>query len=108
MKHTLNLYTKRLTLTTDGDILSSNSDIVRQQIFDLLESAAIRQANWETLELDLKSAKMIDSAGLNLIVAVIRHIKLRGSKLIATIASRDIQRTFLFTRLDKALDLVLV
>ena len=108
MKHTLDLYAKRLTLTTDGDILSTNSEAVRQQLFDLLESEPIKQANWETLELDLKSAKMIDSAGLNLIVAVIQHIKQRGCKLTATISSPEIQRTFLFTRLDRQLDLVLV
>ncbi len=105
MKHTLDTTTGTLTFTFPGDVLSTNVDALRQTAFGLLESSPIKTAAWTTLRLDLTSAKMIDSAGLNLIVSVVKAAKSRGAAVRATVGNPNVYRTFIFTRLDKQLDL---
>ena len=106
MNHRLDSAKKELIVTLEGDLLSTNVELARQEMFGLLESPAIREAQWDVLRLDLRAAKMIDSAGLNLIVALIKHVRTRGGRVISNISSPSIQRTFVFTRLDKQLELV--
>ncbi len=49
---------------------------------------------------------MIDSVGLNLLVALVRDMKAQNRKLQAVIASPNIHRTFQFTRLDQQIQVV--
>ena len=108
MNHQLDPREKLLTLTIPGDILSTNADGLREEIFGVLESPAIKNAEWNTLKLDLKAAQMVDSVGLNLIVALIRAVQQRQVKIQTVISSSNIQRTFLFTRLDKQMEIIKV
>ncbi len=105
MKHTLDGTSGTLNVTFPGDVLSSNVETLRKELFGLLEEPGVKQGSWSTLKLDLTGAKMIDSAGLNLIVSVIKAVKARGSNVRATVGNPNVYRTFIFTRLDKQCEL---
>lgn len=105
MKHNLDIAAGTLTVAFPGDVLSTNVDSLRQETFALLEKSELKSANWKTLKLDLTAAKMVDSAGLNLIVSIIKSVKARGGNVRATVGNPNVYRTFIFTRLDKQLDL---
>ena len=90
-----------LNVTIPGDILSTNADSLREELYELLEIPLIKNGAWQTLKLDLTAAQMVDSVGLNLIVSVIRTVKARHGNVEAAIRSANIYRTFKFTRLDK-------
>lgn len=105
MKHNLDTTAGTLTVAFPGDVLSTNADSLRQETFGLLEQPDLKSANWKTLKLDLTAAKMVDSSGLNLIVSIIKAVKSRGGSVRATVGNPNVYRTFIFTRLDKQLDL---
>lgn len=105
MKHQLTSST--LTFTLEGDILSTTISPLRAEALRLLESPPILNGSWNTLELVLTNAKMVDSAGLNFLVSLIKAAKNRGAVVRAVVASRTVHRTFVFTRLDKQVELVL-
>jgi len=106
MNYQINDAAKTLSITVPGDVLSTNADALREKIFGLLESPAVRLGAWDTLSLDLSAAKMVDSVGLNLLVALVRAVKSRQAKIRAIIKSPNIHRTLLFTRLDREMELV--
>lgn len=106
MKHTLENQTKTLTLTFPGDISSTNAEALRKETFSVLESETISKANWETLQLDLRAAKMIDSMGLNLLVSIIKLARNRESRIVGLIANQNVQRALCFTRLDTQMELI--
>jgi len=105
MKQNYDSSLKTLRLEFPGDVLSTNVDSLRTELMAAIESFPTPPP-WEVLELDLRSAQMIDSAGLNLIVGIIRVIDQRSRKTRALISNPNIQRTFLFTRLDRHLEMV--
>lgn len=104
MHHQLNTAERTLAVTLPGDLLSTNAEQTRTDIFGIFQSAA---PGWETLKLDLRAAKMVDSVGLNLIVAIYKETQKRRAKMTVVISNPNIQRTFLFTRLDKHLQVVM-
>lgn len=107
INHTINSADKTLVLTFPGDLLSTNADTARKEITAIFESAAVKSAGWTTLKLDLKAAKMIDSVGLNLVVSLYKEAKKANAKTSAVISNPNIQRTFLFTRLDTHIQVVM-
>jgi anti-anti-sigma factor len=104
MKHLLDSPKKTLKLTIQGDILSTSIETLRPDIFGVLER--VPPGPWEILVLDLTSATMVDSAGLNLLISVVRHLKNANVKIRALVTNENILRTFRFTRLDKHIELV--
>jgi len=108
MNHLLDLHEKVLSIAIPGDILSTNADALREELFGLLESPPVKNGDWTLLKLDLTAAQMVDSVGLNLIVALVRVVKNRQANMETTISSSNIHRTFLFTRLDKQMNLLKV
>lgn len=106
MNHHIDTHARSLNVTLPGDILSTNASALRDELFGLLQSAEVNRADWTTLRLDLTHARMIDSVGLNLIVAVIRALKAQNRKAQAVLANRNILRTFQFTRLDQQLEVI--
>lgn len=105
MHQTYNPDNKTLRLTIPGDVLSTNIETLRRDIMATITSPAPHQT-WDVLELDLRAARMVDSAGLNLIVSVVRAADQRSRRIRALIENVNVQRTFIFTRLDKYLELV--
>ncbi|WP_404423106.1 STAS domain-containing protein [Nibricoccus sp. IMCC34717] len=96
------LLNNRMVVTFEGDVLSTSVDLLRASFAKLQEGSP----TWTELELDLTAAKMMDSAGLNLVTSVIKAVKTRGVKVTARIASKTVHRIFLFTRLDKHVELI--
>ncbi len=105
ISHQLDTVAGVVTVTIPGDILSTNADALRAELFDLLEAPQIKGSPWHTLKLDLTGAQMVDSVGLNLIVSLVRAVKARQGTVAAAISSANILRTFKFTRLDKQITL---
>ena len=108
MNTTLNLNEQLLTLRVPGDFTSTTVETFRNEVNSQLETAKGAASRWNTLQIDLGAAKMIDSAGLNLIVTWFKRLRLRGAKMRITYSSPNVLRTFIFTRLDKHIELVKV
>jgi anti-anti-sigma factor len=108
MKYELDNRSKTLNIAIPSDIVSTNAEQIRKELFSLLESPLIKQASWELLKLDITAAKMVDSTGLNLLVSIIKTASLRGAKVAAKIGNANVQRTFMYTRLDKQMTLEMV
>lgn len=107
MKHIIDYTSKTLTLEFAGDVLSTNADSLRQEALGTIESPELRTADWQTLKLDLRSAKMIDSVGLNLLVTLIKTAKGRSARVIGLIGNPSVQRALVFTRLNTQMDVVM-
>ncbi|MEM9444231.1 MAG: STAS domain-containing protein [Verrucomicrobiota bacterium] len=103
--HTLNASSQELVLTFPGDLLSTNANELNDEITSLCKNGE-SSSKWNTLTLDLKNARMIDSIGLNLLVCLVKDIKEKKGQLKALITSRTIYRTFLATRLDRSIEVV--
>jgi anti-anti-sigma factor len=103
--HTLNQVEKTLTITVPGDLLSTNYDAVGAELNDIFTSAEVKKAAWDCLVFDLRHARLIDSMGLNLIVSVLNQMKNRAIRVRVQITSRTIHRTFLFTRLERHMEI---
>jgi len=96
---------KSVHLVIPGDVLSTNVDNIRESIFETIDSEEVVQNGFSKICLDLTAAKMIGSAGLNLLVSVLKVAKTQQATVIAKISSPHIQRTFSFTRLDKLINI---
>lgn len=96
---------KSVQIVIPGDVLSTNVDSIRESIFETIESEEVSQNGYDKICLDLTAAKMIDSAGLNLLVSILKVAKSKQASVIAKISSPHIQRTFSFTRLDKLINI---
>jgi anti-anti-sigma factor len=97
-----------LTVRVPGDLTSTTVEALRAEVNHLLEWPHDQPLPWQTLKLDLSSAKMVDSAGLNLIVAVLRAVKEAGGQMQVIYGNPNVHRTLLFTRLDRQVGLVSV
>jgi len=95
-------------LVVGGNVLSTNVQAVRERVLDILNETEIKNPSWNSLHLDLSAAQMIDSTGLNFLVAVTRHVKKRGVELRISVSSANIAKSFSFIRLDRQANIVLV
>jgi anti-anti-sigma factor len=108
MKYDIDNRSKTLSITIPSDMVSTNSEQIRKDLFGILELPLVKQAGWELLQMDLTGAKMVDSTGLNLLVSIIKTASQRGAKVAAKIGNANVHRTFLYTRLDKQMTISLV
>jgi len=92
---------EEITLVVGGNILSTNVQAVRQRVLDILGEIETGNPSWKHLHLDITAAQMIDSTGLNFLVAVSRHVKKRGVELKISVSSANIAKSFSFIRLDR-------
>jgi anti-anti-sigma factor len=97
---------KTLTVTIPGDVLSTNLEELRTRMHTLIAPPPTGSDLWTTLVLDLSATKMIDSAGLNFLVSLVRTIGARGGKVSARALQPQILRAFKFTRLDQHITLL--
>jgi anti-anti-sigma factor len=91
-------------LELPGDVLSTNVRDLRPLIFAEIDRMPAAGAG--ILELALEHARMVDSAGLNLIVSAMRAVGGKGGRMRVIVANGNVHRTFVFTRLDQHLELV--
>lgn len=87
-----------------GDLLSTTAGPLRAELEKVFESPSAAPGAIEGFDVDLRSARMVDSVGLNLLVWLWRAVTARGGKLRVQISSPDIERTFQFTRLSSRLE----
>ena len=101
-----NLNNNTLTVTINGDLISTTAERLRTEINALFEAPPANPPAWQLLRLDLASAKMVDSVGLNFIVTILKAVQKQGAKMQIIYTNQNVHRTFLFTRLDKHVELV--
>jgi len=107
MSHEINPETKVLTLRLPGDLTTGNT-ISARAVAELVQSARDEDRGWRDVKFDLTQARMVDSAGLNLIVAALKAAQHAGGKLQIAYTDPNIHRTLRFTGLEKRLELVRV
>jgi anti-anti-sigma factor len=96
------------TLRVAGDLTSTNADSVGAEISRIFDRLSAGLAVGNLFRLDLTAAKMVDSVGLNLVVALLKRLQKHGAKLQVAYSNQNVFRTFAFTRLDKHIELVKV
>jgi anti-anti-sigma factor len=106
MKPPLDPNERTVTLCVPGDLISTNVETFRNEADVLLETDAGTSRPERIFILDLTAAKMVDSAGLNLVVSLLKRVQRQGAKMQIRYSSPNILRTFNFTRLDKHIELV--
>lgn len=106
MQYNLNANHQTLTVRVPGDILSTNAEALRKELFALLDSPEGSAQKWNTLRLELLAAKMVDSVGLNLVVTLLKTVQKNHGKMQVVCASPNVHRTFVFTRLDQHIELI--
>ena len=97
---------KTVVFQTAGDVLSTTADGLRAALEDVLHSPSVH-GTFDWLEIDLRTAHMVDSVGLNLLVWLWRAVTARGGRLRLKISSPNIERTFRFTRLCERVEVEL-
>lgn len=107
MNYSIHADQSELFVQFDGDIISANVDDSRNELLSILEKDDVKEADWDTLVLDLKTANIIDSSGLNLLVTLNRHLQDEERRVKVFVASPHIYRTFVYVRLDKKMEVVL-
>ena len=105
IKGVLNRSKHNLTITLKGDVLSTNAEEFSDNINRIIKKH--KPANWDELKLDLNSARIIDSMGLNMILNTVKQVQAAGKSMKIHISSSSIQRVFIFSRLDKAVEIVI-
>lgn len=93
-----------LTVEVPGDILSTTVQTLRPQWSERI--AQLPAGVEAVLELHLAQTRMIDSAGLNLLVHTIRSLHERGARLRLSSVHDNVRRTLIFTRLHQQVELV--
>ena len=89
-----------------GDLISTNAAALREQLRNVLEPAAGSSFEWHLIRLELNSARMVDSVGLNLVVSLLRAVQKADRKMQVTYTNPNVLRTFQFTRLDQQIELI--
>src|SRR5690349_15768865 len=107
MQHILNPHSQTPPLASTGHVLSTNARTLRQEVCTWLQSEDVSRTPWPTRDLDLTASRLIDSMGLNLLVSVIKLARNRSAKVVGRIASPNVQRALLFTRLNTPMELVM-
>ncbi len=101
MRHLLDRDTATLTLAFEQDILSTNVENLRKELSQTFSDPTVTNGTWQVLYLDLSNIRLIDSAGLNFMVSIIKKMTEKGVQMKALISNANLFRTFKFTRLDK-------
>jgi anti-anti-sigma factor len=95
-----------LTVTVPGDLLTTTVEGIRQDFSAVLEEPAVKRVPVELVEFDLSEAKMMDSAGLNLLVSFVKLGRGLGFKVRVLVTSPTLLRVLQFTRSDKLVEVV--
>lgn len=95
-----------LEVSVPGDLLSTNADQFRAGAFAMMDAQAGRGSEWLGVEIDLRRAQMVDSAGLNAIVSIIRRLKADGKQAVIQVKDKHVHHIFLFTRLDRLAEIL--
>ncbi len=68
-----------LTVTINGDLISTTAARLRADIHALCDTSTEKSA-WQLFRLDLAGAKMVDSVGLNFIITILKAVQKKRGK----------------------------
>ena len=93
----------RLHVILDTDVTSTKVTALRKGMIDALAEYGFD--SWKFLYLDMRSARMIDSMGVNWLFAENVRLKENGKQLVVRISSPAVNRVIKFAGLDKLVTL---
>ena len=106
MKTNLDSQTGVLSVSIQCDLTSTTAEQLRPEFNAVLKQPATPENDWKQFRLELPATKMVDSVGLNLIISLLKLVQQRGAKMQILCANPNVHRTFLFTRLDKHVEII--
>lgn len=95
-----------LQISVPGNLMSTNADQFRAGAVSAMDAQSIANREWLGVEIDLTAAQMVDSAGLNAIISLIRRLNSDGKKTLIHVRNPHVYRVFLFTRLDSLAEII--
>jgi ABC-type transporter Mla MlaB component len=96
---------KALCLVFPGDVKSTTVESLHRDVFTVLADPGVRALEVTLLELDLTRAKVLDSLGLNLVVALHKLAQRRNENVKLRVGVRSVYLTCLAVGLDRQMDL---
>jgi anti-anti-sigma factor len=94
---------KRLLVEIKDEVISTQVPKLRRGLIEILEHAD--PGDWKTLYLDIRSARMVDSMGINWLYAESVRISESGKSMVLRVSSPAINRVIQFAGLDKMVTL---
>jgi anti-anti-sigma factor len=93
-----------LSVRVRGNIVSTNAERIGAAISGILKEHGTEA--WRGLRLDLKSVKMVDSVGLNLILVLVRKLKADNRTVTIFVRESAVERVFQVAKLDTIVPVV--
>jgi anti-anti-sigma factor len=94
---------RRLLVEIKDDVTSTQVPDLRKNLLQILDQ--YKTADWNTLYIDMRTARMIDSMGMNWLFAESMRLKDDKKKVVVRISSPAINRVIQFAGLDKLVTL---
>ena len=94
-----------LQVLVPGDLTSTNAEQFCAMAVSAINAQSAR-GEWPGAEIDLTAARMVDSAGLNAIISLIRKLSADGRRTMIHVSDPHVHRVFLFTRLDRLAEVI--
>ncbi|HWE52038.1 MAG TPA: STAS domain-containing protein [Bryobacteraceae bacterium] len=95
-----------LQMVVPGNLISTNADQFRTGASSAIEAQSGVSRDWAGIEIDLTAAQMVDSAGLNALISLIRALKHDGKRVLIHVRNPHVYRVCMFTRLDSLAEIV--
>ncbi len=95
-----------LQLSVAGDLKSTTTAALHRDVFAILAHDHTRSLLIKVVELDISSATMVDSLGLNLVISVLKWSKQRAATLRIIVGKRGVYSTMLAVGLDRQAELI--
>ena len=96
---------KTLTCRMRGDLTSTRTEACARQIAAIVKN--YEQGRWNVLSLDLNAARMVDSAGLNVILRVVNMMEEQGRSVKVLVSSSAVQHALEYTRMDRKVEVIM-
>ena len=95
-----------LQILVPGNLISTNADQFRASAGSAIAAQSAGKRDWPGIEIDLTAAKMVDSAGLNAIISLIRRLNKEGKRVLIHVRDQHVYRVCMFTRLDSLAEII--
>jgi len=95
-----------LRLVLMGDITSTSTIALHRDVFAILNHEQAKSLQIVKVEVDIKSANMVDSLGLNLIIAILKWAKQREAGLSITVSKLGVYSVMLAVGLDRQAEVI--
>jgi len=89
-----------------GDLISTNAAQFRAGANCAIDAQLANNRGWAGIEFDLTAAGMVDSAGLNALISMIRRLTGAGKRTLIRVKNPHVYRVCMFTRLDRLAEVI--